>query len=511
MKQIKALGLLFTAAALTFSTGVEHDWIKNYDYTDKVLPSQNPPGNLEVKKCPMFVTIGFDDNSLSGLDESDPTSIPAQPEGLIWAREFFKPLKNNAGNGNPDTYDGTPVRVAFYNTTYYSSGYNGDNPALIRKIWNDLYTDGHEAGNHTQSHSESLKKGSASVWANEVATCMSWLTKPLAPEDMPLWKQAESSEYGSGIPQDEIVGFRTPFLAYGGPLFPTLKAEGLIYDCTIEEGNSGDHDGKNFRWPYTLDEASPGHLEGWSGNPSNPNSFTVPEVPGLWELPNHVAVIPTIEESKKYGVNHSIKETVMKNIKWFDENSNKMTMFDYNLWAEAKLSNEEVLCILKYNLDLRLAGNRAPLMIGAHTEYFHSKKSTSCTNAQDVLARQKVFEDFVTYALSKPDVRVVRPIDIISWCRDPKPLTGTAVTQTLNSAATYSFTVNNNDFTISSALLSGKSQATIAMYNAQGRQIAKRSVPVAGNEATLTMDNNVSSGLYFVTVDGMKANSFIRR
>lgn len=511
MKQLKALGLLFTAATLTFSTGVDQEWIKNYDYTDKVLPSQAPPGGLTPKQCPMFVTIGFDDNSKSGLDESDPTKVPAEPEGLIWAREYFKPLVNNAGNGNSATFDGTPVRVAFYNTSYYSSGYNGDNPALIRKIWHDLWADGHEAGNHTQSHSESLKKGSAATWSNEVSTCMSWLTKPLAPEDMELWKQAESSKYGSGIPQNEIVGFRTPFLAYGGPLFPTLKEEGLIYDCTVEEGNGGDHDGTNFRWPYTLDEASPGHLEGWSGNPDNPNSFTVPEVPGLWELPNHVAVIPTVEESKKYGVNHSIKETVMKNIKWFDANSNKMTMFDYNLWVEAKLSNEEVLCILKYNLDLRLQGNRAPLMIGAHSEYFHSEKNTSCTNAPDVFARQKVFEDFIAYAMSKPDVRVVRPIDIIAWCRDPKPLTGTAVAQSNNIADHYAFTVNSNSVTFESSLLSGKKQATVALYNTQGRQISQETVSVRNNQAQFSFESTLSAGLYVVTVDGLKAHSFIRQ
>ncbi len=67
---------------------------------------------------------------------------------------------------------------------------------------------------------------------------MSWLEKPLAPDDMELWKQAESNKYGAGIPRKDIVGFRTPYFAYGGPLFPTLKEEGIIYDCTIEEGNS---------------------------------------------------------------------------------------------------------------------------------------------------------------------------------------------------------------------------------------------------------------------------------
>lgn len=458
----------------------------------------------------MFVTIGFDDNSLSGLDEQDPTKIPDNPEGILWAKEFFKDLKNPNGSGNADTYDGTPVRVAFYNTSYYASGYNGDNPALIRKIWHDLWADGHETGNHTQSHSESLKKGSASVWQNEVATCNSWLTKPLAPEDMELWKQAESNKYGSGIPQEEIVGFRTPFLAYGGPLFPTLKEEGLIYDCTIEEGNSSDHDGTNYRWPYTLDNASPGHKEGWSGNPDNPDHFEVPEVPGFWELPNHVAMIPSVEESSKYGVTTSIKETIKKNITWFDENSDKITMFDYNLWAQAKLSNKEVLCIMKYNLDLRLKGNRAPLMIGAHSEYFHSKKSSSCSGAPDVFERQKVFEDFINYALSKPEVRVVRPIDIISWCRDPKPLTGTAISSTKSVADNYQFTVSDKEIQVHSSYLQNKSQVTLSLFTPQGRQVMSKEVTISGGNLRYEKSAAVAKGLYVVTVDGVRLNSLVR-
>lgn len=511
MKQIKLLGMLATAATLTFATGVEHEWIKNYNYTDKVLPSQNPPGNLKAEQCPMFVTIGFDDNSQSGLDEKDPTKIPDNPEGMLWAKEYFKDLKNPTGSGNIGTYDGTPVRVAFYNTSYYASGYNGDNPALIRKVWHDVWADGHEAGNHTQTHSENLKNGSASVWQNEVATCMSWLTKELAPDDMPLWQQAESNKYGSAIPQNEIVGFRTPFLAYGGPLFPTLKDEGLIYDCTIEEGNSSSHDGTNFRWPYTLDNASPGHTEGWSGNPDNPNHFTVPKVPGFWELPNHVAMIPTVEQAKKYGVNHSIKETIIKNIKWFDSTSNKITMFDYNLWVQAKLSNQEVLCIMKYNLDLRLQGNRAPFMIGAHSEYFHSNKNTSCPAAPDALDRQKVFEEFIEYALSKPDVRVVRPIDIISWCRDPKPLTGTSITQSSATTIQYSFTTTPEGFTLSAPSLRENKKVKVALYSLLGRELMSHNGVVTNNKITIPVAKQLSAGMYIISVDGLKATTFVQQ
>ncbi len=89
MKQGQTFVMLLTAATLTFAGGIEHDWIKGYDYSDKVLPSQNPPGNLKAKQCPQFVTIGFDDNSKSGLDEKDPTKIPDNPEGMLWRASTF--------------------------------------------------------------------------------------------------------------------------------------------------------------------------------------------------------------------------------------------------------------------------------------------------------------------------------------------------------------------------------------------------------------------------------------
>lgn len=499
---------VFLAVTTGYATGVVHDWIYDYNYTDNMPPSQNPPGNLKPAEVPMFVTIGFDDNSLTGLDEDNPDLVPENPEGLLWAKEYFRDLKNPDGSGNIGTYDGTQVRVAFYNTTFYASGYNGDNPALVRKIWNDLYNEGHEAGNHTQSHSESLKKGSADTWRKEVQTCMEWMTKPLAPDTMALWQQAESSQYGAGIPREDIVGFRTPFLAYGGPLFPTLKEEGLIYDCTVEEGNHWEMNGTDFRWPYTLDGGSPGHEEGWSGDTANnTDGFTVPEVPGFWQLPNHVAIIPSAEEAKKFGIDYEIADVVAANIKWFEKGHNKITMFDYNLWAQAKLNNAEVLAIMKHNLDLRLKGNRAPLMIGAHTEYFHSKKNADCTNATNVRERQKVFEDFIEYALSKPEVRVVRPIDIISWCRNPVTLTGSTNLNSAASKASSRFTVANGVISLPSIVNS--QELTVSLISAQGRVIAKETLTSNGSSLKWAPLSSAAHGVYFLNIAGMGSQKLL--
>lgn len=327
---------------------------------------------------------------------------------------------------------------------------------------------------------------------------------------MKLWEQAESKEYGSGIPQEDIVGFRTPFLAYGGPLFTTLKEEGLIYDCTIEEGNHWEQDGTDFRWPYTLDNGSPGHTEGWSGNPSNPDAFEVPSIPGFWQLPNHVAIIPTPQEAEKHGVDYSIAEKIAENIKWFNAVSNKITMFDYNLWVQAKLTNKEFLVILKHNLDLRLKGNRAPLMIGAHSEYLSSDKNKSCANAADLRGRQRVFEEFIEYALSFPEVRVVPPIDIITWCRDPDPLDAPiSSVKPSSSTIKQSFSINvGSDFIKLNIPHAQSGIADLNIYTMSGRLVSKKSINVGSGVISLST-KNFTQGAYILDVEGLGAKSFL--
>jgi hypothetical protein len=451
----------------------------------------------------MFITIGFDDNSRSGADTVGINATEYEyPEGLLWALKYFRTLENPQGNNNSATYDGTPVRVGFFNTSYYASGYNGDNPALIRNIWNELYEDGHEMGNHTQSHSENLQNASADQWQREVITCNSWLQKPVADDTIPLWKQAESDEWGSGIPGEEIVGFRTPFLAYGGPLFPVLKEEGIIYDCTIEEGSHPDHDGTNFRWPYTLNNGSPGHEESWLGNPDNPDYFEVPDVSGFWQLPNHVAMIPSAQEAEKYGITYSIAEVIAENIEWVDPDIEKITMFDYNLWHQAELNNAELLAIMKYTFDRRMEGNRAPLMIGAHSEFLHRDKDGACPNAQDTRERQRVFEEFLEYALKHPDVRIVRPIDIITWTRNPVPLDATPITKDGISDETAFFAIARSEGIELHIPASFQNEPlTLSLYTVQGRKVMSEKVSSSQGSYLWQPDAHLTPGTYIIRVN----------
>jgi hypothetical protein len=79
---------------------------------------------------------------------------------------------------------------------------------------------------------------------------------------------------------------------------------------------------------------------------------------------------------------------------------------------------------VKHTLDLRLAGNRAPFLLGAHTDYY----SSDYTDAPNTTAeeRRTAMEEVVAYALDKPDVRLVSLGQVLDWVRNPVPLTAEA-------------------------------------------------------------------------------------
>jgi hypothetical protein len=353
--------------------------IGDYNFSDHVAWSQNPPGGLTPSQVPQFVQIGFDDNQRSGLNTNPPS-------GMTWATSFFKNLQNPAGSGNAATFDGTSVRVSFYsNTTYISNGFVED-PVLVKQSWRTAVTDGHEIGNHTHSHSDG---GGFSVaqWQSEMSQNNDWLTRAFVPNEAPF-----SVGSGIGASLAAIEGFRAPFLSYNINAFTAMRNAGFTYDISIEEGWQLSDDGINFNWPYTLDNGSPGGTA--VGRPSGNHS-------GLWELGAAPFVIPPALRAQ-LGLS-------------------KITGLDYNMFISAHLSKAQALSILKYTLDQRLASNRAPLFVGAHTAIYTSDVSEPNSTPQ---SRRETIQEFVTYALSKPQVRIVTAQNVIQWMRNPVALGG---------------------------------------------------------------------------------------
>lgn len=333
-------------------------------YADNVPYSQSPPGGLKPEQCPMFVCFGFDDNGYA--------------DGIKWFRELVKNKKNS---------DGSPVRASFFNAGKYGENY----PEVLAE-WKLLAQDKHEIANHTWNHATGGKTFTIQKWEEEISSTNNFFIKEL------------------GITENEIKGFRSPYLAYNVSTMEALKNNNFAYDCSIEFGFNGwstiegDPDWppqssgvwhnsmsksrthKKLFWPHTLDNGSPpGHSA--TGNP---------KIAGLWEIP-----VYTYLRYDSTGV---------------------VTGFDFNLWKNA--TKFQFLETLKLNFDLRLSGNRNPLTINAHTDYY--SEFNEAANAEFAKAnyteRKQAIEEFIDYVLTKPEVRVVPFIKLIEWMKNPTPI-----------------------------------------------------------------------------------------
>lgn len=382
-----------------------------YDYTDNRPSSQNPPGGLLVSEAPQFVSIGFDDNGYSGLAGSGGDG------GFAWSTDFFRGLRNPAGSGKASTFDGTPARVSYYFTTAYIDRTMSESPVYLKRAWRQAYVDGHEVGNHTVEHADGTNFDLAR-WNSEMSTCRTWLTKPFDPNEATF---SPDPTKGPGFKAEDLFGFRSPFLNYNAATFQAIRANGITYDNSIEEGWQPAHTGSNYTWPYTLNSGSPGNeylasigLKGAIGTHA-----------GVWEMGTHPVIVPPDSKLAQYGLTSSLRAKVKSNIPGFDLSSGKLTALDYALWVQAKMTKAEFLATLKYTLDLRLAGNRAPFTFGAHTDEY-SPKYTFAPNATP-RQRQEGIEEFIRYALSKAEVRVVPFHHIINWMRSPVALGGPGI------------------------------------------------------------------------------------
>ncbi len=371
--------------------------------------SLDPPAGLKPCQVPQLVTIGFDDNAYSGWDGSTGDG------GMKWALDFFRNKKNPPGTGEIRTYDGIDCRVSFYVAASYADGAAVENASLVQKAWRQAWIEGHEIGDHTYSHSETLKRNTnENLWKSEITQSVSFLCRPYHP-DYPV------PAGGIGMTRQCIYGFRTPFLAYTDETFTALDKGGFLYDCSIEEGWQADQNGSNYCWPYTLDNGSPGDALIWNW-PGVDRPRPIGAHPGLWELPLHPVIVPPDDQCEQYGVPMGLRKKIKEKGIWFGETAGKIVGVDYNLFFVFKLTREEALAILKYTFDLRYNGNRAPLSLGAHSDIYSSKYPKNAPTSYN--DRQWVIEQFVDYVLSKPDARIVPAYKIIDWCRHPAVLGG---------------------------------------------------------------------------------------
>jgi peptidoglycan/xylan/chitin deacetylase (PgdA/CDA1 family) len=368
--------------------------------------SKNPPGSLEVVQVPQFIVFGFDDNGFSGLDNSGGTG------GVKFIIDLFSSRSNPSGTGNRYTYDGAQIHFSMYCTTSYIDRVERESPVFIKRVWKEALLKGNEIGVHTHLHKHGVQL-SLQEWESEIQKCIDWLTKPFDPDEL---LSAPDPAKGIGMLPSEIYGFRTPYLEYNDNAFKAVFQKGLLYDCSIEEGLQDDQDGTNFLWPYTLDKGSPGDKVSSLRHQRKPIS----EYPGLWEIPGYMVIVPPDSQCNEYGVEPGLRSKMKKAQEYFDEESGKITGFDWNLWIEFGMTGDEFLATLKYTLDLRLQGNRCPMTFGTHSDIY-SSKFQHLPNSR-VEERQRALKDFIDYALTIPEVRIVNTKELLDWMMDPSSL-----------------------------------------------------------------------------------------
>ena len=359
-----------------------------YNYA---LPSSLPPAGLKANQVPQFVVLGFDDNTKS--------------EGINWVIDLLKSKKNG---------DGSFAKTSFYVNTVGLRENKEDDPQKLLTAMKRIVSSGHEIGSHTDNHHEQREGESEDAFFSRIRTL-----------DRAAWQERIDIATDDlmnlvGVPRADIGGFRAPYLLFNEHSMAIIKEEGFGYDCSIEDGYAPEFDGSNFRWPYQLDEGSPGHNESWYGNQENPERVDIKTIAGLWELPNYPVMIPKDSECAAYNIPVGFWDRLHTRLPYISDF--RMTGLDYNIWSLGGATKVEMLGLLKYNLDLRLSGNRAPFMFGTHSQYYTKEWADENAPNANIDEMRSAISEFVDYALSKEVVRIKTGKDIIAWCKNPQAL-----------------------------------------------------------------------------------------
>ena len=167
-----------------------------------------------------------------------------------------------------------------------------------------------------------------------------------------------------------------------------MQDQGYQYDCGLEEGYEMNVGAANAWWPYTVDNGSP---NAWTqkvnGEKIYMNAFPTGASGNnaVWELPVNAFIVPynlrpTIwskyrQISKGSGETWAFNPALaaVDSIDWCYSDSitgGKITGFDFNMFILWGMTKSEWLTTMKYNFDKRIAGNKAPIHFGCHTDYY---------------------------------------------------------------------------------------------------------------------------------------------
>lgn len=333
-----------------------------------LAPSVNPPGGLNPAQVPQFIVLGSDDNG-------------SEVDWLV------------AELGKRKHLDGTPLHMSFY------SNQHGD--ASWVSAHNQLIQAGHELGLHTFHHADLSTLSLDSV------------QKEFSRNRADLIDQL-------GVNSGDLVGARAPFLALDDSVLTAESKLGLLYDCSLEEGWQSDKNASNQFWPYTLDQASTSSA--WAAQRQLKIAVkdeNLSNHPGLWEIPVYAWELPVGQAALDLGLPSAFCDTLSVRAQdlgygYADPKAKscKVTGFDYNQWFQYGLKGAEYDKLLRHQLNRRLAGNRAPLTIGMHANYYGVSSDEYSDHSAGLL-------NFIDYALQNPAVRFVSARELVQWMQSP--------------------------------------------------------------------------------------------
>jgi hypothetical protein len=131
--------------------------------------------------------------------------------------------------------------------------------------------------------------------------------------------------------------------------------------------------------------------------------------------------VPPEDRCGDYGVAPGLRQRLAeRGEEDFDPVAGKITGFDWNLWVAFAMDRAEFVATVKHTLDLRLRGNRCPLVFGLHSDIYSTGYGR--LGRSDVCDRQSALAECVEYALGQASVRMVAARDLVSWLESPRPL-----------------------------------------------------------------------------------------
>jgi peptidoglycan/xylan/chitin deacetylase (PgdA/CDA1 family) len=386
--------------------------------------SRIPPTGLKPADVPQFVAVTFDDNF--GL------ATPGSVGGVKAIVEFYAGKHDPPGKGEATEFDDASIRATFFGTSIYVvdrskrvlGGKQGeDQQGRNLAAWRSAVRAGHEMADHTVNHFNGgravisrkeccrARDWSVEKWSAEIASCKKTLTDPR-----------------SGIDAKNVVGFRAPFLSYNDKMFTALETIGFAYDSSVPNCFGEEENGTNCSWPHSLGQGSPDadafarklKTQGLQPRLSPP---TIKRHPGLWELPVTTLIVPPDSAASQYHFNTGLRERIAARGPFpypslYEASTGKITGLDYTLLVDAGVTGDEMRAILEYNLDLHLSGNHSPLIFVAHAHlYAFSNPKDNPDTPSDAIrkARWDGLTAFISYALTKQEVRVVAVGDVLRW------------------------------------------------------------------------------------------------